>query len=154
MKLLLVRHGAAAMAAPDASRPLTERGQRQSEELFSRHADAWQGIDAVLCSPYLRAQQSADLLAQIEPFLPAKEISAELIPDSSIDAVYRLLEQYTGGRQSVILIGHNPLFSDLLNRLLGKPRGFCYLGTSGIAQLEVSLPADACAQLEWLEEGY
>ena len=73
MKLYLSRHGqAVSQAATDALRPLTEAGRAA---LLS-HWQSLQGrgvqINGLIVSPYLRAQQTADCIAQVYRAYPGK----------------------------------------------------------------------------------
>ena len=74
MKLYLSRHGqAVSQAATDALRPLTEAGRAS---LLS-HWQSLQGrgvqISGLIVSPYLRAQQTADCIAQVYSGLSRQE---------------------------------------------------------------------------------
>jgi phosphohistidine phosphatase len=118
--LYLVRH---AIAEPrdaerwpdDSQRPLSEDGI----ELFRTAARGLRRIgvevDAVLASPYVRAWQTAELLAE-EAGWPAPEESAELRPFSALSEGVTLLQ----GRpeSSLALVGHQPHLSELASVLL------------------------------------
>ena len=63
MKLWVLRHGQAeARAATDAQRPLTETG-RQEALRMGEHLQG-ETLEVILASPYLRAQQTAELVRQ------------------------------------------------------------------------------------------
>ncbi len=155
MKLYLIRHGDAAWTTPDHARALTEKGQHNSEMLFERHKADWQTLGEIWVSPFQRAQESYQLL---RPFAPPKVeiiISDVLTPDiSPNDVIARLSQDDWSDSAALVLVGHNPLLSNLLNKLTGQPKGFYNLGTSGIAALELSVIAAGCAQLLWIEAGY
>ena len=64
MTLWLLRHGEAeARARSDAERPLTERGRKE----VRRCAERLRGrpLQYILASPYLRAQQTAEIVREV-----------------------------------------------------------------------------------------
>ena len=68
MRLYIVRHGEAQpRAATDAARPLTERGRQSVSTLWQ--ALSSEGLTPVMLavSPYVRAQQTADIIAGYYP---------------------------------------------------------------------------------------
>ena len=70
-RLLLVRHCQAAWLEDNKSRPLSDLGQRQAEELGAWLRDRW-SIDAIVSSPYRRA------IDTIAPFAAASGLDIEL----------------------------------------------------------------------------
>ena len=66
LQLVLLRHADAgdpeAWAADDASRPLSEKGELQSERLGSFLAEVGFLPDAIISSPKLRARRTADIV--------------------------------------------------------------------------------------------
>lgn len=111
MELWLVRHAAAEDAAPghaDARRALTARGRRR----FTRAARGLRalgaGCDALVHSPWLRAQETAEILSAEFGGDHELRVSAALArpPDE------RLLAELSGER--VVLVGHEPWLTDLL----------------------------------------
>ena len=69
MKVWILRHGEAqAHARTDAERNLTEQGR--AEALRSAAHLIGQPIDAIFASPYVRAQQTAQLVREALGFEP------------------------------------------------------------------------------------
>ena len=62
--LWLLRHAEAADGQPDDDRPLTERGLQQAESAGRALARLGTNIDACLCSPKLRAVQTAQRVCE------------------------------------------------------------------------------------------
>src|SRR5919202_3579637 len=80
----LLRHGEAADGSPDAERPLTEEGERQSRAAGEALKALGVELDACLSSPKLRAADTAKLACealgvdlQLEPKLAGGPIHAE-----------------------------------------------------------------------------
>ena len=109
--LWLLRHAQAADGVPDHERPLTERGIRQATDAGRALAAIGASIDACLCSPRVRARQTAELACpplgveiEIEPRLAGE-------PFDVADLV--------AGRGDVLLVGHDPSFTLLVHDLTG-----------------------------------
>ena len=113
INLYLLRHGeAAAMAPTDSQRPLTEHGRQQ----VAVSAGLLPQLDLMVASPYLRAQQSAQIVA--ETVAIAKQSTSETItPDSSPSDVVAWLE--TVDAESILLVTHNPFVSQIASWLTG-----------------------------------
>lgn len=110
--IYLLRHGdAEAGNGDDAARRLTGKGARQARLAGEALAALGTGIDACLASPRLRAAETARLACEalgIEP-----ETAAELA-GGRFDAL-----ALAAGRGDVLLVGHEPDFSDEVARLTG-----------------------------------
>ena len=68
MRLFVLRHADAgdpeAWVGPDAARPLSDKGRRQSEHLGRFLADNGFVTDLLLSSPKVRARETAELVAE------------------------------------------------------------------------------------------
>lgn len=110
--IYLLRHGAAEPRnGNDAARPLTAKGERQSEAAGRALATLGAKIDACLTSPKVRAADTARLACtalDIEP-----EIADEL-GGGAFDTL-----ALAGGRGDTMLVGHEPDFSNEIARLTG-----------------------------------
>ena len=108
----LLRHGDAADGTPDAERPLTDKGRRQSRAAGEALQALGVALDACLTSPKVRAAQTAELACaelgidpQTEPELAGGPFDAE--------------ELSTGLGDNVMLVGHDPDFSMAVHDLTG-----------------------------------
>jgi len=113
MNLLLLRHGEAeSFASTDHGRQLTEAGFDEIENVARQFATRHLQIDRCFVSPALRARQTADtFLAQIFN-APEAEILEALDPGQRAAQVMSALGSLEGG--NILLVGHNPLLSELL----------------------------------------
>jgi phosphohistidine phosphatase len=110
MQLLLVRHAEAVDygegVSSDADRHLTMRGMATAQKL----ADTLQGklqLDAVVCSPFLRAKQTAEPLLSLAPAGSQLLYCPELVPMSQAPAA--VAEKVAGlGVRAVAVVGHLP----------------------------------------------
>jgi phosphohistidine phosphatase len=100
----MLRHGAAEDDSPDdASRELTEKGERQAKAAGVALAKLGAEIDACLTSPKVRAVQTARIAAQ--------ELGVEVEETEALRGGDFDLEELTAGRDEVLLVGHEPDFS-------------------------------------------
>ncbi|MGE8148996.1 phosphohistidine phosphatase SixA [Pseudomonas frederiksbergensis] len=133
MKLWVLRHGEAEPygSRPDSERALTPHG---CEEVLRSAAELiGQPITAIYASPYLRAQQTAQLVREALGFQPDIRTVEWLTPDTDADKVAEQLVS----ESNVLLVSHNPLVGNLLSYLqhgAGHPPE--KIGTAGLAELK------------------
>ena len=119
MKLWLLRHGEAQpYQLHDAERQLTERGRQQVRDT----AEHVRGIafDRVLCSPYMRARQTAELLCATLELANTIEIVPWLTPEDDVRSVTRKLDGYSV--ETLLIVGHQPLLGALAGWLTDADR--------------------------------
>jgi len=109
----LLRHGDAedANSGDDAARRLTPKGERQARNAGLALVQLSANIDVCLTSPKVRAAQTARLAC--EPLGLEPEVASEL-RGGSFDAL-----SLAAGRGDVLLVGHEPDFSEEVARLTG-----------------------------------
>ncbi|MBP5969309.1 MULTISPECIES: phosphohistidine phosphatase SixA [Pseudomonas] len=133
MKLWVLRHGEAVPygSCPDSERELTEHGRE--EALRSAAQLIGQPITAIYASPYLRAQQTAQIVREALGFEPEIRTVEWLTPEVDPDKVTDQLVSVS----NALLVSHNPLVGNLLSYL---QHGAGYppekVGTAGLAELE------------------
>ena len=128
------------------SRPLTDEGilkTRAGAEGLKRMAIAF---DKLLTSPWLRAKQTADILAEVLDLTP--EELPELAGDHSPEELIKALAAHHGRR--TLLVGHEPLLSATVAALLGADFDIDFK-KSGACTLELeALPFKNPGTLLWL----
>ncbi len=134
MNLYILRHGLAVEPgtpgyAKDADRPLTPKGERKLWQIAEAMEALELSFDLMLSSPYLRARQTADIIAEAFNARKKLEFSEFLTPSGSPK---RLIE---------FLLDLKPLPGNVL--LVGHKGGLCKLNAE-------SLKPGRCAALEWL----
>jgi phosphohistidine phosphatase len=133
MKIWVLRHGEAVPhgSKPDPARELTEQGRK--EVLSSATELVGQPLTAIYASPYLRAQQTAQLVREALGFEPEIRTVEWLTPEVDPDRVADQLVSVS----DVLLVSHYPLVGNLLSYL---QHGAGYpperVGTAGLAELE------------------
>lgn len=138
MKVWIMRHGDAPYI--DGERQLSELGKQDVAQMAQRLAERFKEqnleLEIMLASPYLRAQQTADIVeqelmdAKVRPFLTEQEPLLRSESDPAMTASYvEALPQST-----ILLVSHMPLVANLLATWL--PQQGRYFPTSAIAELE------------------
>ena len=112
MNLYILRHGIAVEPgtpgyAKDADRPLTPEGERKLRQIAEAMEALELSFDLILSSPYLRARQTAEIIAEALKARKKLELSDSLTPGGSTK---KLVE--------------------LLNRLQPSPRASCWWATN------------------------
>jgi phosphohistidine phosphatase len=105
----LLRHGDAEDGSPDEQRPLTPKGRRQARDAGAALAKLGVTLDKCLTSPRVRAADTAKLACEalgIEPRVEDRLSGGWFDPEELADG-------------AVLLVGHEPDFSDALRRLTG-----------------------------------
>lgn len=110
--IYLLRHGDAEEGTgDDVARRLTPKGERQARAAGKALAAMGAEIDACLTSPKVRAADTARLACEALGLEP--EVANEL-RGGSFDSL-----SLAAGRGDVLLVGHEPDFSDEVVRLTG-----------------------------------
>jgi phosphohistidine phosphatase len=157
MKLYLLRHGIAVEPgtpgyANDADRPLTPEGERKLRQIAEAMEALELSFDLILSSPYLRAQQTAEVVAEVLEAGKKLELSDSLTPAGSTKKLVELLNARQPSPESVLLVGHEPYLSGLVSLLVSGRETFAVvMKKGGLCKLSTeSLKPGRCAALEWL----
>jgi phosphohistidine phosphatase len=110
--IYLLRHGDAEHGdMEDAARRLTTKGERQARDAGLALRELGVGIDACLASPKVRAIDTARLACEA---LAVEAEMTEALRGGPFDAL-----DLSAGRGDVLLVGHEPDFSNEVGRLTG-----------------------------------
>jgi phosphohistidine phosphatase len=127
----LLRHGDAEDGAPDAERPLSEKGKRQARAVGAALAELGVRVDACLTSPKVRAADTARLACEpldVEPQLEPK------LAGGPFDA-----EALAAGFDEVMLVGHDPDFSMAVHEMTGAQVRLKKGGLAGVERGELKV---------------
>ncbi|WP_026291534.1 phosphohistidine phosphatase SixA [Marinobacterium rhizophilum] len=146
MELFVMRHGEAGWDAPvDAERSLTPAGTAAVRAMLAANVQQLAGVKAVVSSPYLRARQTAALVAEVlgVPILAPK---VAFVPESSVSDALAQLEQLPW--PGVLMVAHQPLLGNLVATLLdGNARYAEPMDPGALVMLELDWPAAGMARL-------
>src|SRR5436309_1913694 len=107
----LLRHGDAEQGSPDFDRRLTKKGERQARTAGEALRKLGVRIDACLASPRLRGAETARLTC--EP------LGVEVTLEPALEGGPFDAEALAAGRGDVLLVGHEPDFSQAVRDLTG-----------------------------------
>ena len=145
----IVRHGQAVVyAAEDSARALSPFGEVQARTA----AKILEGIapDEIIASPYLRAQQTAQIIRESAGFSTSIKTEPGITPDDDPKRVASKLEGYSG--KTLLMVSHNPLVSMLVSWLVdGQIHGSYAMGTASIACIEFDEVGVGLGDLRWLK---
>ena len=157
MNLCLLRHGIAVERgspgyAQDADRPLTPEGERKLRLIAEAMQALELSFDLILSSPYLRARQTAEVVAESLDLRRQLDFSDSLVPDGSTQKLVAVLNRLRPAPEDVLLVGHEPYLSGLISLLVaGNENCSVVLKKGGLCKLTTeSLKHGRCAALEWL----
>lgn len=130
-QLWLLRHGEAVPhdAAPDAERELTDRGRRQAACAGRALAELKVEVQLCFTSPKVRARETAALACEALGIEPVEH--APLAEGFDAEEALALLHA-AGADQRVLVVGHEPDFSQVVHDLTGARIG---LRKGGIAAM-------------------
>ncbi len=155
MNLYIVRHAIAEEpgAKSDSQRPLTEKGREKMRKVArGLHAHGVR-LSLILTSPYTRARETAEILADEFRLTGEKMIqSVHLAPDSSPARLVEEIRAHYSRTENLALVGHEPFLSELVSVwLTGTPDLQVNFRKGGVCALTLETPqAGRRATLEWL----
>lgn len=128
MELYLLRHGIAeqrSLTGRDADRRLTAEGAAALEQTLARARAAGARPTLILCSPYVRAVETAEIAART---LGCAEIvrSEALTPDAAPEALWEQVRLFSY-EPAILLAAHEPLLSMAAAWMLGSSRSDAFL---------------------------
>ncbi len=134
MKLWLLRHGEAEpRARTDAERSLTDHGRLEVQAAAS-HLQT-RPLQAILASPYQRAQQTAEIVRQQLGFDAPVETVPWLTPESDPGDAMLYLDRRT--EEHLLLVTHQPLVGILAGWLVhGHRETPLAMATASLAELD------------------
>ena len=122
MQLYLLRHGIAeenSDSGNDADRALTPEGRRKLRQVLQAASDAGTQPALILTSPLKRALQTAEIAQAVLKCKDNLLHTKVLAPGSTTEQVWDEIRAHRD-TPSLMLVGHNPLFTELAAYLLGS----------------------------------
>lgn len=139
--LLLLRHGKsdwAKDAGDDRARPLARRGERAARLMGRLLARTGRVPDAAITSPAVRARTTLELAMEAGDWRCPAQVSEALYgqgPHEVLQEIGRL----AAGVASVLLVGHEPTWSETLALLVGG--GHHRVPTGALVSIDVDVEA-------------
>jgi len=118
--LFLVRHAKSSWSDPslaDRDRPLNQRGRKSASDMGRRLAKEEHRPDLIISSPANRAFSTARKIAKELAYDDSGIITDESLYFAGTGSMLKLLEGLDDRYQKVMIVGHNPAMTSLLNIL-------------------------------------
>jgi phosphohistidine phosphatase len=136
--LTLVRHAKSSWkdtSLADRDRPLNKRGNRDAPEMGRRIAAAGIRPSLIVSSPAVRAWTTAKIIAN-EIGYPAEFLQRDsALYLASVDGILDVIAAQDVGFNNLMLVGHNPGFTDFANFLV--PGLTNNIPTAGVVSVEL-----------------
>ena len=148
MRLTLFRHAKSSWADPglsDHDRPLSKRGKRDAPMMGERLAARGARPSAILSSTARRALTTAARVAEALDYPPDEIRSSRRLYFAGTHEILRFIMEQPAEWPEIIVVGHNPGFTDLANLLLPELR-LDNLVTAGCVAMD--FPADDWSEIE------
>ena len=136
LTLLIFRHAKSDFDAPsDHQRVLTEYGQQQAMFMGEFIQEKGLSPDFILCSSAQRAKETMELAMQAGQWQSDSSI-LEALYETSAESALALINQLSDDDHIAMLIGHEPVWSDLVKQLTDSHLSF---STAGVACITFEL---------------
>jgi len=157
MNIYLIRHAIAVDEGTpeyeqDSERPLTDKGRKKMRQIARGLRKLGVEFDLILSSPYVRARETAEILAAVFKMKKKIAFSENLIPMAGPELLIpEINDKYSV--ESIALVGHEPHLSALIGALTSentniditlKKGGVCYIAADDLHH------DNHRATLEWL----
>jgi phosphohistidine phosphatase len=156
MNLYVIRHAIAVDEgtpeyAQDSERPLTDKGKKKMRQIAKGLRALGVEFDLILSSPYVRAKETAEILADVFKVKADIALSDNLIPMGDPDLlIAEMNEKYSAN--SIVLVGHEPQLTAFVSLLVAENANVdITLKKGGVCRLSADdLHHTRKAALEWL----
>jgi phosphohistidine phosphatase len=134
--LLIVRHAKSSWKEPgliDHQRPLNKRGKKAAPEMGKRLRKRGIRPDIIISSDAKRAIDTAVSMAERLGLSPKLIRQNPAFYHSTPDRILDVVHQFEDKWEQVMLVGHNPGFTELANRFY--PHTIANMPTAGVVEL-------------------
>ncbi|HXP85229.1 MAG TPA: phosphohistidine phosphatase SixA [Bryobacteraceae bacterium] len=153
MELYLLRHAIAedrSATGRDADRKLTAEGLDKLRHVARLAAAAGVKPSLILSSPYVRAVETAAATGRVLEYKEEILKTDRLTPGASPSDAWAELRAHRG-EESILLVGHEPLFSALASWMLGSARVVVDFRKSALVRIDFqTLGAEPRGVLRWM----
>jgi phosphohistidine phosphatase len=149
--LFFLRHGQAGSRGDwhgdDTQRPLTAEGKKRMAQEAAGIRALGLSLDLIVSSPLVRAYQTAQIVAKAQGNGVGLVRDARLRPGFGPTHLAAILQEH-GQTQGMMLVGHEPDFSETVGHVTG---GSCVVMKKGsLACVQLDDPASLRGRLVWL----
>ena len=154
MELYIMRHGIAeevSTTGRDRDRLLTEDGKENSREAGKALRKIGVTFEVIFSSPYPRAWQTAEAVAKEIGLTNLLQELQELGAESTATDALQKLSAAVKGHASILIVGHEPILSQLISLLLSGSSSLSIAMKKGaVCKLTCVRPEAGGCRLDWL----
>ena len=158
MELYFLRHAIAVQREnsqypDDSQRPLTTHGRQKMHDIACGMCTLGLSFDALLCSPYVRARQTAEIVTKVFKLKNTKiSFTNNLVPDASLEKLCQEIHTDFPKSQNILFVGHEPHLIQLMAYLLkSKSPLSINLKKGGLGHITQETPlGEGNAVLNWI----
>jgi phosphohistidine phosphatase len=135
--LYIVRHAKSSWDHPgleDYQRPLLEKGKKRTKYVVDYLLENETKPGLIISSHAVRAHETAKIIANAFNYPENKIVISKNLYFCDLDSCYNLFFDLADDIDSLMIVGHNPVFTYFANEFLKKP--IDNLPTSGIVCIE------------------
>jgi phosphohistidine phosphatase len=135
--LYIVRHAKSSWEHPDLAdheRPLLEKGKKRTKLIIDFLLEKNVRVDLIISSYAVRAFETARIIANALKYPEENIQKSETIYHGGVDDQFNLFYDLSDNVESLMVVGHNPTFTNFANYFLDKK--IDWLATSGIVCIE------------------
>jgi phosphohistidine phosphatase len=148
-----LRHGIAEDRAPsgrDSDRALTDAGKHKLEKVLKRARKAGVNPTLIISSLYARAMETAEIAARLLDYKSEIVRSDRLVPHASPQDLWAEVRAHRD-EPSLLLAGHEPLFSATVAYMLGSTRAMVEFKKGALVRIDfATIGADPKGVLQWM----
>jgi phosphohistidine phosphatase len=120
----------------DADRALTDEGKKKLQSVLRRARTVDVTPAVILTSPLRRAMETAQVAVEVLRSSGKAAQTSALSPESSPEAVWEEIRAHKT-ESSVMIVGHEPLFSSVYAYLLGAPSAQIDVKKGSLGRIDV-----------------
>lgn len=140
MQVYLLRHGIAeegSAGSSDGDRELTAEGRKKLRQVLEAASDSGVSPSLILSSPLKRAMQTAEIARHILGYKQEILQTKALSTGSSVEQVWDEIRVHRD-EASILMVGHNPLFSDLAGYLIGSKTAQIHFKKGALMRIDLT----------------
>jgi phosphohistidine phosphatase len=156
MNLYIIRHAIAVDEGTpeyeqDNERPLTDKGKKKMRQIAKGLRILGADFDLILSSPYVRARETAEILADVFKIKADIAFSENLIPMGDPDQLIAEMNEKHSAN-SIAIVGHEPQLTSMVSLLVAENTSVdITLKKGGVCRLSADdFHHTHKATLEWL----
>jgi phosphohistidine phosphatase len=119
MTVYFVRHGIAedpGFLKADSERVLTQEGIAELHSVGRGFAQLQPNVSTIISSPFLRAKQTAEILAEKIAFKKGIQFDKRLVPSADFNGLQELFQELDI-KDNVMFVGHEPSMSGFVSAI-------------------------------------